>query len=80
MTEASLAVVEALSGSAILGNIRQFIIGLFVREVLRRSTAGMNERSPRQTLSAAIASDFVTLAIVGVSTRQHLDELLSSIT
>ena len=33
----------------------------------------------REALSAAIAPDFVTAAIIGVSTRQHLNELLSSI-
>jgi aryl-alcohol dehydrogenase-like predicted oxidoreductase len=81
MIQAPLEVVEVLPGSAILDHIRQRNTGLFVREVLRRSVAGRGDnRSPREALSAAIAPDFVTSAIVGVSTRQHLGELLSSIT
>lgn len=81
MVQAPLEVVEVLPGSAILDHIRQRNIGLFVREVLRRSVAGGNDnRSPREALSVALAPDFVTSAIVGVSTRQHLRELLSSIT
>jgi len=81
MIQAPLEVVEVLPGSAILDKIRQRNTGLFVREVLRRSVAGRNDhRSPQEALSAAIAPDFVTSAIVGASTRQHLGELLSSIT
>jgi aryl-alcohol dehydrogenase-like predicted oxidoreductase len=81
MIQAPLDVVKVLPGSAILDHVRQRNTGLFVREVLRRSVAGRNDnRSPREALSAAIAPDFVTSAIVGVSTRQHLGELLSSIT
>jgi aryl-alcohol dehydrogenase-like predicted oxidoreductase len=81
MIQAPLEVVEVLPGSAILDHIRQRNTGLFVREVLRRSVAGRNDnRSVREAFSAAIATDFVTSAIVGVSTRQHLGELLSAIT
>jgi aryl-alcohol dehydrogenase-like predicted oxidoreductase len=81
MIEAPLEVVEVLPGSTILDHIRQRNTGLFVREVLRRSVGERNDnRSLREALSAAIAPDFVTSAIVGVSTRQHLGELLSSIT
>jgi aryl-alcohol dehydrogenase-like predicted oxidoreductase len=78
MIQAPLGVVEALPGSAILDHIHQRNTGLFVREVLRRSVVA--NRSPREALSTAIAPDFVTATIVGVSTRQHLGELLSSIT
>ena len=81
MVQAPLEVVEVLPGSAILDHIRQRNIGLFVREVLRRSVAGgKDNRSLREALSVALAPNFVTSAIVGVSTRQHLRELLSSIT
>jgi aryl-alcohol dehydrogenase-like predicted oxidoreductase len=81
MVQAPLEVVEVLPGSATLDHIRKRNTGLFVREVLRRSVPGRNDnRSPGKALSAAIAPDFVTSAIVGVSTRQHLGELLSSIT
>jgi len=33
----------------------------------------------REMVSAAIAPDFVAAAIIGVSTRRHLNELLSAI-
>jgi len=81
MIQAPLEIVKVLPGSAILDKMRQRNVGLFVREVLRQSIAGRNDnRSPREALSAAVAPDFVTSVIVGVSTRQHLGELLSSIT
>ena len=61
-------------------SIRQRNVGLFVRGVMRKPDRGTGEeRSLRESLSAAIAPDFVTAAIIGVSTRQHLNELLSSI-
>jgi hypothetical protein len=80
MIQAPMVVAEALPGTAILEGIRQRNIGLFVREVLRRPDRKTDEkRSPREALSAAIAPDFVTAAIIGVSTRQHFNELWSSI-
>jgi aryl-alcohol dehydrogenase-like predicted oxidoreductase len=80
MIQASQEVVELLPGSATLNRIRLRNTGVFVREVLRRSVAGASHnRSPRDALCAAVAPDFVTSAIVGVSTRKHLDELLSSV-
>jgi aryl-alcohol dehydrogenase-like predicted oxidoreductase len=79
--QAPMDVAAALPGTTILHSIRQRNIGLFVREVLRRSKRETDQNwSPRAALSAAIAFDFVTAAIVGVSTRQHLDELLSAVT
>jgi hypothetical protein len=58
--------------------MRRRRVGLFVREVLRKPDAGRrNTRSVREALSAAIAPEFVTAAIIGVSTRCHLRELLS---
>jgi aryl-alcohol dehydrogenase-like predicted oxidoreductase len=80
MLQAPMEVVEGLPGTAVLQSIRQRKIALFVREVLRRPDRGTNEKwSPRAGLSAAVAPDFVTAAIVGVSTRQHLNELLPAI-
>ena len=80
MIQAPMDVADALPGTAILEGIRQRDIGLFVREVLRRPDRGTDEKwSPRGALSAAIAPDFVTAAIIGVSTRQHFNDLLSSI-
>jgi aryl-alcohol dehydrogenase-like predicted oxidoreductase len=81
MIQAPLEVANTLPGTAILGSMRQRNIGLFVREILRNASHGTDRtRSPPEALSTAIAPDFVTSAIVGVSTRQHLGELLSSIT
>ena len=78
--QAPIDVAAALPGTAILQSIRQRNIGLFVREVLRRSDREADQNwSPRAALSDAIARDFVTAAIIGVSTRQHLNGLLSAV-
>ena len=80
MIQLPMAVAKALPGTAILDSMRQRNIGLFVREILRSPVPGTDEKwSPREALSLAIAPDFVTSAIIGVSTRQHFDELLSSV-
>lgn len=69
-----VAVANALSGPAI-EHIRQRNIGIIVREILASPIPGT--RSPREAISAAVAPNFVTAGIVGVSTRRHLNELLS---
>ena len=75
-----LTVANVLSGTVVLQDIRHRKIGLFVREVLRGPDAEMADTGPlRETVSSAIAPDFVTAAIVGVSTRRHLNELLAAI-
>jgi aryl-alcohol dehydrogenase-like predicted oxidoreductase len=77
MIQAPLEVVNTLPGTAILDGMRQRNIGLFVREILRKPIHGTDRtRSAAQALSTAVAPDFVTSAIVGVSTRRHLRELL----
>jgi aryl-alcohol dehydrogenase-like predicted oxidoreductase len=68
------AVANAFSGTAIIERIRQRKIGVFVREILASLMPGTC--SPREAISAAIVPDFVTAAIVGLSTRRHLNELL----
>jgi aryl-alcohol dehydrogenase-like predicted oxidoreductase len=68
------AVANAFSRTAIIEHIRQRKIGVFVREILASLMPGTC--SPRDAISAAIAPDFVTAAIVGLSTRRHLNELL----
>jgi aryl-alcohol dehydrogenase-like predicted oxidoreductase len=79
--QAPMEVAKALSGTAVLDCVRRRNIGLFVRGVLRKPDRGIGETySFRDALSSAIGQDFVTAAIIGVSTRQHLNELLSSIT
>jgi aryl-alcohol dehydrogenase-like predicted oxidoreductase len=69
-----LAVADAFSGTALIERIRQRNIGVFVREILANLIPGAC--SPREAIAAAIVPDFVTAAIVGVSTRGHLNELL----
>jgi aryl-alcohol dehydrogenase-like predicted oxidoreductase len=69
-----LTVAHAVSRTAVIEHIRQRNIGVFVREILASLIPGTY--SPREAISAAIVPDFVTAAIVGVSTRRHLNELL----
>jgi len=80
MIQAPADVAAELPGTTILQSIRERKIGLFVREVLRRSDRKTHrDWSPRAAVSHAIAPHFVTAAIIGVSTRQHLNELLSAV-
>jgi aryl-alcohol dehydrogenase-like predicted oxidoreductase len=80
MIQAPLEVANTLPGTAILGSMRQRNIGLFVREILRKASHRTDEtQSPAQALLAAVAPDFVTSAIIGVSTRRHLTELLRTV-
>jgi aryl-alcohol dehydrogenase-like predicted oxidoreductase len=72
-----LTVANALLGTAVLEHIRQRKIGVFVRDVLASLTPGSYPL--REAVSMAISPDFITAAIIGVSTRHHLDELLSAI-
>ncbi|MEI9987157.1 MAG: aldo/keto reductase, partial [Aliidongia sp.] len=74
MLQAPMDVAEEISKSPVLEQIRQRNIGFFVRDVLRKAHEGS---SFEQAVSAAISPDFVSSAIVGVSTRKHLDDLLS---
>ena len=63
-----------------LDSMRQRNIGLFVREILRKASHRTDEaRSLPEALSAAVALNFVTSAIVGVSTRRHLTALLPAV-
>jgi len=72
-----LAVANELSGTDLIEHVRRRNIGVFVREVLSGLIPGAY--SLRGAVSAAIAPDFVTAALIGVSTRRHLNELLSAI-
>jgi aryl-alcohol dehydrogenase-like predicted oxidoreductase len=69
-----VAVANAFSETALIEHIYQRNIGVFVREILAGLMPGTC--SAREAISAAIVPDFVTAAIVGVSTRRHLNELL----
>ena len=72
-----VAVANALVGTVILDDIRRRNIGVFVREILTGLRPGAYPL--REIVSAAIAPDFITSAIIGLSTRQHLNELLWAI-
>jgi aryl-alcohol dehydrogenase-like predicted oxidoreductase len=69
------ALANTFSGTAIVEQITQRRIGVFVRGIV----GDTRMRSPGEAISAAIAPDFVTAAIVGVSSRHHLYELLSAV-
>jgi aryl-alcohol dehydrogenase-like predicted oxidoreductase len=71
-------VASAISGTGIPERILERRIGLFVREILGKPDIERRGLpSIRDALLAAIAPDFVTAAIIGVSTRRHLHDLLS---
>jgi aryl-alcohol dehydrogenase-like predicted oxidoreductase len=70
-----VGVADALSGTTLLERIRQRKIGILVRGVLAGLIPG--SYALRQAVSIALSRDYITSAIVGVSTRHHLDQLLS---
>jgi aryl-alcohol dehydrogenase-like predicted oxidoreductase len=75
--QAPIEIASLLPGTEVLGRIRARKIGLFVRGVLHGGAR--RKRTMREAVSAALAPDFVTAAIIGVSTRGHFDELLSAL-
>ena len=75
MIQAPIDVATLLPGTAALDAIRHRRIGLFVRGVLFKKIK-MTEKNPQENIAEAIELDFVTSAIVGVSTRRHLKQLL----
>jgi len=82
LIQAPLEIVRAVQETPILDSLRRRGVGLFVREILRKPTHGTDDprpASPAAALSAALAPDFVTSVIVGVSTRSHLAELLPAV-
>jgi aryl-alcohol dehydrogenase-like predicted oxidoreductase len=82
LLQAPLEVVSALPGTAMLDAIRHRGVGLFVREILRKPVHADDARpaSAAEALCTALAPEFVTSAIVGVSTRRHLADLLPAVT
>jgi aryl-alcohol dehydrogenase-like predicted oxidoreductase len=80
MLQISSAVVRALSGTALVDRLRERDIALFTREILRKPVSSQNaEGSPAEALSAALVPPFVTAAVVGVSTRAHLNDFLPAV-
>ena len=77
LLQVPLAVANALSGTVALAQISQRQIAVFVREVI---AGPIPNRLPlREAVSTAIAPDFITAAIIGVSTRRHLNEIISAV-
>jgi aryl-alcohol dehydrogenase-like predicted oxidoreductase len=68
-----VALANAFPGTAIVEHIRTRKVAVFVRGILGEQLSGT---SPREAISAAIVQDFVTAGIVGVSSRDHLKDLL----
>jgi aryl-alcohol dehydrogenase-like predicted oxidoreductase len=80
MLQVPMIVAAELERCGIADRLRNRRIALFVREVLPK--AGDDRHGPdavRTAVAGAIVPDFVTAAIVGVSTRHHLDELLDAL-
>jgi len=77
MLQVPLPVARSLTGTEIVERIRQRDIGVFVREILESVRLGTTP--PQEAVSAAIAPDFITAAIIGVSTRQHLSEAVAAV-
>ena len=80
MVQAPGRVVDALKGSPVLDQARRRGVGLFIREIIGQQYRDVGDtRSARDALSDAVAPDYVTAAIVGVSTRNHLSTLLPAV-
>ena len=77
MLQVSSAVAKAHSGTELIDRLRERDIALFVREILPKSESDQNaEGWPAEALAAALVPPFVTAAVVGVSTRAHLNDFL----
>lgn len=76
MLEVSLSCAMALSGTPLVDQMRDRNVALFAREILRWPDSERRRMLPAEALSAALAPPFVTSAVVGVSTRAHLNDLL----
>jgi aryl-alcohol dehydrogenase-like predicted oxidoreductase len=80
MLQVPLGVATAMRKLGIADQVRDRRIALFVREILSKTGGDRNRvDAVRTALAAALAPDFVTAAIVGVSTRHHLDGLLAAV-
>lgn len=77
MLQVPVTVAEALAAATLSERLHHRGIALFVREILRRPDFDKDSScSPREKLASALRHRSVTAAIVGISTRSHLKELL----
>ena len=80
MLQVPLTVAMEMRRSVMADQVRDRRIALFVREILPKAGHDRNRADAvRTALAAALAPDLVTSAIVGVSTRHHLDGLLAAV-
>lgn len=80
MLQVSSAVVEAMAGTALIDQLRQRDIGLLAREILHKSADRQNtETCPGEALGSALRPPFVTAAVVGLSSRAHLNDFLPTV-
>lgn len=79
MIQAPGYVAEVLTGSEVADQLRERGIALFVREILKERSCRTLKLSASEAIADATRPDFVTAAIVGVSTRQHLSDLLPAL-
>ena len=79
LVQAPKLVCDVLPNTPTLDLIRNRNIAVFVREILRQASPNSDGRiSPQQAFSDAIAADFITSAIVGLSSREHLKDFMTS--
>jgi aryl-alcohol dehydrogenase-like predicted oxidoreductase len=79
LIQAPKVVCDALQSTPVLQQIRQRNIAVFVREILHQTNPDRGGRvSPQQLFSDSIAPDFITSAIVGLSTRAHLKDFITT--
>jgi aryl-alcohol dehydrogenase-like predicted oxidoreductase len=80
MLQVPFAVAMEMQRPDIAAQVRGRRIALFVREILSKSSRDRNHADAARTaLAVALAPDFVTAAIVGVSTCHHLNGLLAAV-
>jgi aryl-alcohol dehydrogenase-like predicted oxidoreductase len=77
MLQVPLWVAGEMPQAKFIEQIRARRIAVFVREILERVREG--SETPQEAVTAAIAPDFVTATILGVSTRAHLAGMVAAV-
>jgi aryl-alcohol dehydrogenase-like predicted oxidoreductase len=80
MLQVPIAVAGMIAQSDCLAEIKHRRVAVFVREVLRTPAGpALAKGEVGPALRSAIAPDFVTAVIIGVSTRHHLAGLVAAL-
>jgi aryl-alcohol dehydrogenase-like predicted oxidoreductase len=77
MLQVPLWVAAEMPQAPFIGAIRERRIAVFVREILEG--VRMGTETAAEAVAAAIAPDFVTATILGVSTRPHLADMVAAV-